>query len=165
MENCLERLKQYFDEHRVPYDVQHHREVYTAQEVAAEVREKGRYMAKVFIASADGKPVMLVLAAPDHVDYERVQLYMGAEHVERAHEEQFRQWFPDCEVGAMPPFGNLYKVPVYLDRALSEMEHLTFQAGSHRDTMKIALRDYTRLVAPKVTRFAITPEPSEALMA
>ena len=160
MEACLERLEKYLGEHGVKFEVQHHREVYTMQEVAAELGEKGRYVAKVFIANADGKPVMLVLAAPDHVDYERVQLYLGAEHVERARENDFKRWFPDCEIGAMPPFGNLYNVPVYLDRELSEQSHLTFQAGSHRDTLRIATSDYIRLVAPKVTRFAITAEPA-----
>ncbi len=160
MATCLERLQQYLGAHGVRYEVQHHREVYTMQEVAAEVREKGRTVAKVFIANADGKPVMLVLAAPDHVDYERVKLYLGAESVERAHEDQFKQWFPDCEVGAMPPFGHLYNVPVYLDRALAQAPHITFQAGSHSDTIRIDMGDYTRLASPKVTRFAISPEPA-----
>ena len=161
MATCLERLKRYLGEYGVHYDVQHHREVYTIQEVAAEVGEKGRAVAKVFIANADGKPVMLVLAAPDHVDYERVKEYLGVETVERAHEEQFRQWFPDCEVGAMPPFGNLYKVPVYMDRTLAEAPHITFQAGSHSDTIRIDMQDYLRIVSPKVSRFAIVPEPTE----
>ncbi len=160
METCLERLKQYLGEHGVHYEVQHHRPVYTMQEVAAEVREKGWNTAKVFIASADGDPVMLVLAAPDHVDYERVREHLGAQSVERAHEEQFKQWFPDCEVGAMPPFGNLYKVPVYMDRRLADAQHITFQAGSHSDTIRIDMADYMRLASPKVTRFATTPEPA-----
>lgn len=163
MEKCLERLKEYFNGHGVKYELRHHREVYTIQEVAAEIGEKGRFVAKVFIASAGGNPVMLVLAAPDHVDYERMKEYLGAEHVERAQEDQMRGWFPDCEVGAMPPFGNLYKVPVYLDRFLAGQSHITFQAGSHRDTMSILTSDYVRLVAPKVTRFAITPEPAEPI--
>jgi len=161
MEKCLERLKQYLGDHGVPYEMGRHREVYTMQEVAAEIGEKGRYEAKVFIASVDGKPVMLVLPAPDHVEYERVRLFLGAIHVERAHEAQLRQWFPDCEVGAMPPFGNLYGVPTYLDRALSEMPHITFQAGSHADFMRIHTADYLRIVKPRVSRFAITPEPAE----
>jgi Ala-tRNA(Pro) deacylase len=160
MAACLERLKQYLGESGVHYGVQHHHEVYTMQEVAAEVGEKGRAVAKVFIASADGNPVMLVLAAPDHVDYDRVRDYLGAENVERAPEELFKQWFPDCEVGAMPPFGNLYKVPVYMDRKLMEAPHITFQAGSHSDTIRIDMHDYMRLASPKVTRFAVTPEPA-----
>jgi Ala-tRNA(Pro) deacylase len=160
MAACLERLKQYLGESGVHYDVQHHREVYTMQEVAAEVGEKGRAVAKVFIASADGNPVMLVLAAPDHVDYARIRDYLGVEKVERAPEELFKQWFPDCEVGAMPPFGNLYKVPVYMDRKLVEAPHITFQAGSHSDTIRIDMTDYMRLASPKVTRFAVTPEPA-----
>lgn len=161
MDKCLERLKSYFSEHGVDYEQQQHREVYTIQEVAAEIGVKGRYVAKVFIASADGNPVMLVLAAPDHVDYERVREYLGAELVERAKEDNLRQWFPDCELGAMPPFGNLYKVPVYLDRVLAEQPHVTFQAGTHRDTLRIMTKDYIQLVSPKITRLAYAPVPVE----
>ncbi len=161
MEKCLDRLKQYLHDHGVACQTGHHREVFTMQEVAAEIGEKGRYVAKVFIASADGNPLMLVLAAPDHVEYERVRLFLGVEHVERAHEEQLSTLFPDCEVGAMPPFGNLYGVPVCLDRALAEMSHITFQAGSHRETMTIPTDDYIRIVKPKITRFAISMEPAE----
>ncbi|MCL4507703.1 MAG: YbaK/EbsC family protein [Chloroflexi bacterium] len=164
MEKCLDRLKQYLSDHGVTYEAGHHREVYTMQEVAAEIGEKGRYVAKVFVASADGNPLMLVLAAPDHVEYERVRLFLGAEHVERGREEQFTTLFPDCEVGAMPPFGNLYGVPVCLDRALAEMSHITFQAGSHRDTITMTTADYVRIVRPKITRFAISIEPVEPAM-
>lgn len=163
MEKCLDRLKQYLTDHGITFEVGRHREVYTTQEVAAEIGEKGRFMAKVFIASTDGKPIMLVLEAPDHVEYERVRLFLGATHVERMHEDQFRSVFPDCEVGAMPPFGNLYSVPVYLDRAMSEQSHLTFQAGSHADYMRIAMADYIRIVKPRISRFAYTPEPAEPL--
>ena len=159
MESCLERLKQYLSDYGVQYEVRHHREVYTSQEVAAEIGEKGRYVAKVFIAHADGRPIMLVLAAPDHVDYRRVKEYLGAEHVERTHEGQFKQMFPDCDTGAMPPFGGLYKIPVYIDRTLADMPYIVFQAGSHRDTIRIAMSDYLRLVQPKITRFAIAAEP------
>jgi Ala-tRNA(Pro) deacylase len=165
MEKCLERLKQYLSDHGVTYQVGRHREVYTMQEVAAEIGEPGRYVAKVFIASADGKPLMLVLPAPDHVEYERVRLFMGAEHVERMHEDHFRQMFPDCEIGAMPPFGNLYSLPVYLDRVLSEMPHITFQAGSHADFMRVAMADYVRVVKPHISRFAISAEPKETIVA
>lgn len=161
MERCLERLRQYLNEHGVKYEVQHHREVYTIQEVAAEVGEKGHHVAKVFIAHADDKPIMLVLAAPDHVDYQRVKDYLGAEHVERAREEEFKRLFPDCDVGAMPPFGNLYHIPVYLERGLSNIPYIVFQAGSHSDTIKMAMEDYLRLAAPKITRFASVPEPAE----
>jgi Ala-tRNA(Pro) deacylase len=161
MEKCLDRLKMYLEEHEVKYEVQHHKETYTAQEVAAEVHEKGRFIAKVFIARADGNLKMLVLPAHLHVDYERIKQYTGAEDFRREHEDHFKHLFPDCEVGAMPPFGNLYKIPVYLDRSLAEMPYLVFQAGSHRDTIKIATHDYIKLVNPTIARFALEPEPAE----
>src|SRR4029453_3729747 len=161
MDKCVDRVQQYLTEHGVKYEVKRHREVYTIQEVAAEVGEKGRPVAKVFIAPADGRPIMLVLAAPDHVDYERVKEHLGVEHVERAHEDEMRQMFPDCDVGAMPPFGNLYHIAVYIDRTLADMPDVVFQAGSHRDTIKMTMSDYLRLAAPKITRFAMAPEPAE----
>jgi Ala-tRNA(Pro) deacylase len=160
MDSCLERLKAYFGEHGVPYEIQQHRTVFTAQKVADVLHEKGRYVAKVFIAWVDGKLVMLVLPAPAHVDYDRVKERLGAKEVHAAHEEEFEHLFPDCEVGAMPPFGNMYHLPVHLDQSLSGLDHLVFQAGSHRETMKIAMADYLRLVSPTLGDFALHPEPS-----
>ena len=157
MENCLERLKTYFGEHGVPYEIQQHRTAFTAQKVADTLHEKGRYVAKVFIALVDGKLTMLVLPAPARVDYDRMKDWLGAQQVRAAHEDEFQHLFSDCEVGAMPPFGNLYHLPVYLDRSLADVPHLVFQAGSHRETMKIATADYLRLVSPTVGEFALHP--------
>jgi len=157
VENCLERLKAYFGEHGVQYEIQQHRTVFTAQKVADALHEKGRYVTKVFIALVDGKLAMLVLPAPAHVDYDRVREWLGAQEVRAAHEDEFEHLFPDCEVGAMPPFGNLYHLPVYLDRSLTEVSHLVFQAGSHRETMKVAMEDYRRLASPIIGDFALQP--------
>jgi len=158
MEACLERLKTYLDGHGVKYEVQHHKEAYTVQRVAAEIHETGRHVAKVFIAEVDGKLVMLVLPAHLHVNLERVKEYFGAQEAKRAREEQFGHLFPDCDLGAMPPFGNLYNVPVYLDRALADTPHIVFQAGSHEATLKITTEDYLRIAAPKITHFALETE-------
>ena len=162
MEHCLERLKAYFDEHAVRYEVQHHRVAYTAQRVADELGEKGRHVAKVVVAWIDGKMAMLVLPAPAHVDDERLAAWLGAKEVTHAHEDEFQHLFPDCEVGAMPPFGNLYHLPVYLDRSLADEPYLVFQAGSHRETMRIAATDYVRLVSPTVGEFV---QPPRSVMA
>ena len=154
METCCDRLEQYLTENRVYYEVQEHRQVYTMQEVAAVLHEKGLHVAKVFMAWADGKLVMLVLPAPAHVDFERVKTLLNVREARRAREAEFAHLFPDCDVGAMPPLGNLYNVPVYLDRVLANQPHLVFQAGSHHTTMKVALSDYLQLVKPVIGDFA-----------
>jgi Ala-tRNA(Pro) deacylase len=135
--------------------VQEHRQVYTMQEVAAVLHEKGEHVAKVFITSVDSKPVMLVLPAPAQVDLDKVRALLKAQEARRAREYEFAQLFADCDVGAMPPFGNVYQVPVYIDRSLVEEPYIVFQAGTHHTTMKIAMSDYQRLVNPIVGDFIL----------
>ena len=154
METCCDRLEQYLTENHVQYEVQEHRQVYTIQEVAAVLHEKGLHVAKVFMAWADGQLVMLVLPASAHVDFGCVKTMLNAENARRAREVEFAHLFPDCDVGAMPPLGNLYNVPVYLDRALADQAHLVFQAGTHHTTMKVAMSDYLKLVGPAIENFA-----------
>ena len=162
MTACMERLKQLLHESGANYEVRHHREVFTAQAVAAELHEKGAGVAKVVIVWAEGQIVMLVLPAPAQVDFERVRAMVGARDVRRAREDEFKHLFPDCDVGAMPPFGNLYNVPVYMDRSLASAPDLVFEAGSHRDALKIAMADYLRLAAPKVGTFILELHPTAA---
>lgn len=150
MEACVNRLKQYLTDQHVYFEVQEHRQVYTIQEVAAALHEKGEHVAKVFIASVDGQPVMLVLPAPAQVDLDKVRALLKAKDARRAREFEFAQLFGDCDVGSMPPFGNLYRVPVYLDRSLVEEPYIVFQAGTHHTTMKIAMSDYQQLVKPVI---------------
>jgi Ala-tRNA(Pro) deacylase len=110
------------------------------------------------MAWADGRLVMLVLPAPEYVDLERAKAMLNAQEVRRAREAEFANLFPDCDVGAMPPFGNMYHVPVYIDATLSDQSYIVFQAGSHRKTIKIAMSDYWRLATPTVGHFAIAHE-------
>lgn len=153
METCRERLTEYLTKHHTYFEVQEHRQVYTMQEVAAVLHEKGEHVAKVFIASVDNKPVMLVLPAPAHVDLERLRQLLKATEARRAREFEFAQLFPDCDVGAMPPFGNLYQVPVVLDRSLADESSIVFQAGTHHTTIKLAMSDYLRLANPLIGDF------------
>ena len=139
-----ERLEAYLREHGVRYEVTPHAEAYTAQEVAATEHVPGRQFAKVVIAEADGKHVMLVLPASARVDLVRLRAALGAKVARLAREEEFAAWFPDCEAGAMPPFGNLYDIPVYLDRSLADQPRLVFNACSHRETVAISGEDYRR---------------------
>jgi Ala-tRNA(Pro) deacylase len=152
--DCRDRLEYYLRENGVPFEVQHHPRVITAQEVAATEHVPGKMLAKVVMVLADGKMVMLALPAPDQVDPEKVGEVLGVGEVRLAEEEEFEDAFPDCEVGAMPPFGNLYDLPVYVEEALAEDETIFFRAGTHTDTMSVRYADFEQLVEPTVAKFA-----------
>ena len=152
--DCRDRLEYYLRENGVPFEVQHHPRVITAQEVAATEHVPGKMLAKVVMVLADGKMVMLALPAPDQVDPEKVGEVLGVGEVRLAEEEEFEDAFPDCEVGAMPPFGNLYDLPVYVEEALAEDETIFFRAGTHTDTMSVKYADFEQLVKPTVAKFA-----------
>ncbi len=149
----LLRLKKYLDAEKVPYEVLAHREAYTAPEIAEALHIPGKELAKVVIAKVDGRFVMMVLPANWKVDIKRLKAVFGTSHVRLATEEEFRDLFPDCVIGAMPPFGNLYGLAVYVDRALTEDEEIVFQAGTHVDAVKLRYRDFADLVHPQVTEF------------
>jgi Ala-tRNA(Pro) deacylase len=150
-----ERLEAYLREQGVRYEVTPHAEAYTAQEVAAAEHVPGRQFAKVVIAEADGKHVMLVLPASGRVDLVRLRAALGAKMARLAREDEFAAEFPDCEAGAMPPFGHLYGLPVYMDRSLADQPRLVFNACSHRETVALSTADYTRLATPAVMEFAV----------
>ncbi|MDR7481704.1 MAG: YbaK/EbsC family protein [Armatimonadota bacterium] len=154
---CRERLEQMFRNAQVAYRVTPHPPAFTAQEIAAAEHVSGYEVAKVVMALADDRLVMLVLPAPYRVDLVRLKQQLGAAAVRLAHEREFANVFPDCEVGAMPPFGNLYNIPVYVDRALTADREITFNAGSHRETMTVAYADFERLAQPTVLEFARGP--------
>ncbi len=149
-----ERLETYLREHGVRYELTPHPEAYTAQEVAAAEHVPGRQFAKVVMADVDGKHVMLILPAASRVDLVRLKAAMGAKTARLSREEEFASLFPDCETGAMPPFGHLYNIPVYMDQSLGTQPRIVFNACSHRETIALAVSDYVRLVAPTVAEFA-----------
>jgi Ala-tRNA(Pro) deacylase len=151
---CKEQLEAYLHEQRVPFVIQRHRAAYSAQDVAAREHVPGKLVAKVVMVFADGTLVMLVLPASARVDLIQAGVAIGAKGVYLAGERELAVAFPDCEVGAMPPFGNLYYVPVYVDRTLAEDETIVFQAGTHTDTITMQYADFARLVKPSVAKFA-----------
>lgn len=151
---CKERLEAYLREQGVPFQTQHHPIAFTAQEVAASEHVPGRMVVKIVMVLANGKPVMLALRATDRVELRKLAAVLGVAEVRLAEEREFGALFPDCELGAMPPFGNLYGVPVYVDSALTEDETIVFQAGTHTDTMSLRYADFARLVQPAVADFA-----------
>jgi Ala-tRNA(Pro) deacylase len=154
---CKERLDAYLRERQVPFEVQHHPLALTAQQVAASEHLPGRLVAKVVVVSADGRPAMLVLPAPYRVSLPKAEEALAARAVRLLEEPELRRLFPDCEVGAMPPFGNLYGLPVWVDRALAEDEVIVFNAGTHTDTISLMFADFRRLVQPTTAEFALRP--------
>jgi Ala-tRNA(Pro) deacylase len=153
--DCRERLEGYLSREGVSFEVQQHRVAYTAQKVAASEHVPGRMFAKVVMARADDDLVMLVLPASAVVDTEKVAQAVGGKPVRLAAESEFAPRFPDCEPGAMPPFGNLYDVPVIVDRALGGNERVVFQAGTHTVTMSVRYDDFERLADAAVADLAV----------
>jgi Ala-tRNA(Pro) deacylase len=151
----LMKLKDYLEKNQVRYEVGVHGRVYTSQEIAATLHVPGKEMAKVVMVKADGKMTMLVLPASYRVDTKKLKKTLKCKKLGIAKEKDFEELFPDCEVGAMPPFGNLYHLEVWVDPVLTKDEFIVFQAGSHVETLKIKYSDYARLVNPKVGDFSV----------
>lgn len=149
----LRRLREYLDENSVPYDVSSHHEAYTAQEVAASLHVPGKKLVKVVIVKAGGKFVMAVMPSTEKIDMDKMREVLKSDDVRLATEEEFKDLFPGCDVGAMPPFGNLYNLDVYVDKALTEDREIIFQGGTHTDTVNMNYEDFANLVKPIVADF------------
>lgn len=150
----LRLIRDYLDKERVKYTVLTHSPAFTAQEIAAASHIPGHRVAKCVILSIDGELAIAVLPASSNVDLDLLGWIAGAERVELATESEFRDRFPDCETGAMPPLGNLYGMPVYVDEELATEETITFNGGTHTELIQMAYRDFERLVRPKIIEFA-----------
>jgi Ala-tRNA(Pro) deacylase len=146
----LRGLKEFLDANGVRYDMRSHRRAYTAQQVAAEEHIPGREMAKVVIVRDGGSYLMAVLAAPDHVSLRLLGAVAGRPGLRLATEAEFADLFPGCQPGAMPPFGNLYGIPVWVDEALTRDDEIAFNAGNHEQTVHMKYADFARLVQPRV---------------
>jgi|ERR1035437_4664912 Ala-tRNA(Pro) deacylase len=151
---ALASLKEYLDSHNIKYIVISHSPAYTAQGIAGLAHISGRELAKTVIVKLDGKLVMAVLPAMFHVNLELLRKATRAKTVLLASEEDFKDRFPQCETGAMPPFGNLYGLPVFADDSLATDKEIAFNAGSHRELVQMAWEDFKKLAEPTVIRFA-----------
>ena len=149
----LSKLRKFLDLNHVKYLVISHSLAYTAQGVAALAHVSGKKLAKTVIVKIDGILAMAVIPASFHVGLERIRKVTGAQTIEVATEVEFKDAFPDCETGAMPPFGLLYDMPVYADKSLAENEEITFSAGTHRELVRMNWDDLLRLVNPTVDQF------------
>jgi len=145
----LKKLKEFLDAHHIKYRSIKHSTAYTAQEVAASAHIPGKNIAKTVMIKVNGAMAMAVLPAQDLVDFKVLKQSVQAQKIELAAEQEFKSFFPECEVGSMPPFGNLYDMDVYVSERLAEDEEIAFNAGSHRELIMMAYRDFNDLVKPR----------------
>ena len=148
------RLKKFLDDNNIKYISIFHSHAYTAQEVAASAHISGRELAKTVMVKIEGKMAMAVLSASDKVDFSLIQKAAGASKVELASEHEFTDLFPGCQIGAIPPFGNLYEMQVIVDAKLTEETGVVFNAGSYTELIMLHYEDYKRLVKPCVARIS-----------
>jgi Ala-tRNA(Pro) deacylase len=151
----VKKLKDFLDRENIKYVSIFHSVAYTAQEIAASVHVKGKEMAKSVVVKLDGKMAIAVLPASHQLDFERLKRASGAQDAILATEKEFKDLFPDCAIGAMPPFGNLYGMNVFVAQALTQDEEIAFNAGSHYELMRLAYKDFEKLVSPKIADFSV----------
>jgi len=149
----VKKLKDFLDSQHVKYVAITHSPAYTAQEVAASAHVSGREVAKTVVVDFDGKHAMAVLPANQKIVLQDLREITGYDDLKLAPEDELKELFPDCELGGMPPFGNLYGMDVFVAPGLAKNEEIAFNAGSHTELIKMAYEDFERLVKPKVTSF------------
>jgi Ala-tRNA(Pro) deacylase len=147
------KLKEHLDREGVPYSHHIHADAYTTQEVAAAAHVPGREMLKSVILKADDKLVMAVLSANQIANLDILKEEIGCQTLRLATEDEFREAFPTCHVGAMPPFGNIFSVPTYCELTLDRNRDVEFNAGSHHDTIRMSFADFRRLANPQFVHF------------
>lgn len=151
-----QRLKTFLDSNCVPYESLPHSTTYTAQGTATIMQISGKEVAKTVVLCAGvlgEETILAVLPGPRHVKLDKLAALVG-KPVRLATEEEFSRLFPDCELGAMPPFGALYNLPVYVDESLAKDQHVIFNAGTHHDAVRMTYEDFVRLARPIVCSFA-----------
>ena len=142
------RLTDYLDGRHVSYVSLRHNTAFTAQEIAASLHISGKLMTKTVIVTADGRLLMVILPAKDKINFDLLKEALHAQEIGLANEWEFTDCFPDCERGAMPPFGNLYNLPVYVAETLAGDQEILFNAGAHDEAIKMRYTDFEKLVHP-----------------
>lgn len=150
----VQKLKEFLDSNNVKYVTITHSTAYTAQGIAALTHTSGKELAKTVIVKLDDQLAMAVLPASQQVNLALLKTEVGANHATLAAETEFKERFPDCELGAMPPFGNLYDMPVLVDDTLTRDKEIAFNAGTHNELLRLAYEDFARLVKPRVLKFS-----------
>lgn len=152
------KLREFLNSQNIPYMTISHRATYTAKETAALTHISNKELAKTVIVKVDGTLAMAVLPASHDVNLPALRAATGARSVTLAKESEFKDQFPECEIGAMPPFGNLYGMTVYVDESLSKDKDIAFNAGSHDELLQVSYADFARLVKPTVLKFSELPD-------
>lgn len=148
------RLLEFLNTRHVPYELLVHAKRFTAQELAEIEGVPGKQHAKVVMVKSDGMHRMAVLPSDRMIDLQKLEKVTGKDWTIED-EDEFSELFPDCETGAMPPFGELYDVPMVVDRSMADCEEIIFEAGTHTDAIKMKYRDYESLAGAEVADFAI----------
>lgn len=149
------RVKELLDKHGIKYVCMLHSPAYTAPEVAAAAHIPGSELAKTVMVKLDDQMAMAVLPASEHIDFDLLAEEADCDEASLAGEAEFQDLFPDCEVGAMPPFGNLWDLPVYVSETLADESHIAFSAGSHTEVMSLSFDDFRRMVEPRIMDFSM----------
>ena len=152
------KLREYLDSQGIKYVAIPHQVAYTARQTAAVTHIPNKELAKTVILKIDGLLAMAVLPASNEVDLSLLRAAIGANNVSLAKETEFKDQFPECEIGAMPPFGNLYGMAVYVDESLTKDKDIAFNAGSHNELLQVCYADFARLVKPTVLKFSELPD-------
>lgn len=148
-----QKLRDFLDSNAVSYQIEAHEPTVDASRTAQSAHVRGREFAKTVIVKADGRLIMTVLPSTDRVHTDQLKQALGARDLELADEDDINAAFPDCEIGAMPPFGNLYNMEVFVSQHLREDEHIVFNGGSHSEVVRMSYQEYDRLVQPQVLHF------------
>jgi Ala-tRNA(Pro) deacylase len=144
----------YLKHNGVSYEIIEHTPAFSAHEVAVASHVQDKDLAKTLVVNTDGKYCMVVMPADHRLDEHKLGELVNAKNVHLAKEENLKALFPDCEIGAMPPFGNLYALPVYIDKTLTEDKDITFNACSHIKSIRVKMNDFMRLVRPVIAEFS-----------
>jgi Ala-tRNA(Pro) deacylase len=147
-------IVRYLKHNGIPFEIIPHEPAFTTREIASAVRVPDKELAKTLVVQVDGKFWMAVLRGDQRLNERLLKRTFGAHTVHLAHEEDLSSLFPDCEVGAMPPFGNLYGLPVIVEKELSEDEDIVFNACKHTESIRMKYRDYEQLVQPLIGHFS-----------
>jgi Ala-tRNA(Pro) deacylase len=148
-----QRIRDYLDSQNVLYEVVHHSQAFTAQEVAHSLHVSGKKCVKAVVAEGDNRTVILVMPASYRLNLQELKTALKARYVEMLVESELTALFPDCEVGAIPPFGNLYGIDVWVDRTVASTEKILFCAGTHEDCVRMRYADFAKLTRPFVSQF------------
>jgi len=144
------KIKEFLDNQKVKYVSLTHSPAFTSQEVAASAHISGKQLAKTVVVKVAGKMALIVVPGNHQINFAKLRQELGSDEIDLAAESEFKDRFPGCEVGAMPPFGNLYDLPVYVCDILGEQKEIAFNAGSHSELIQLAFDDFVRLAKPKL---------------